>query len=56
MFLLRNAPRNENAEVTNRLVNGVDNRLAAGADFVDVLIQIQNPPERLLGGCDVVAL
>src|SRR5215467_4545799 len=54
--LTRNPGRHEDSEMTGGLVNGVDDRLAVSADVVDVVIQVENPSERLLRRCDVVAL
>ena len=53
---LRDAAGNENAEMADALVDRVDDRLAVGADLVDVLVEIENPAERLLRRRDVVAL
>ena len=49
MLLLSNAPGYKDAEVTNGLMNGVDDRLAAGANLLNVLVEIENPSESLLG-------
>jgi hypothetical protein len=35
--------------MTDLVVDGVDDGLSAGADVVDVLIEIENPVQRLLG-------
>ena len=56
VLLFCHAAGDEDAEVTDGLVDRVDDRLAVGADLVDVLIEIENPSERLLGRRDVVAL
>jgi len=46
----------KDAEVTNLVVDRVDYGLPVGPDVVDVVIEIKNPMERLLGRSDVVAL
>src|SRR5262249_47442306 len=51
-----NAAGNEDAEMADALVDRIDDRLPVGADFVDVLVQIENPSESLLGRRDVIAL
>src|SRR5262249_43520074 len=56
MLFLGNAAGNEDAEVTDARMDGVYDGLAVGADFVDVLVKIENPSERLLRRRDVVAL
>ena len=63
-ILLENSPcsffatpaGNEDAEVTDAFMDGVDDGLAVGADLVDALVQIEDPAERLLRRRDVVAL
>src|SRR5262249_9798028 len=42
--------------MTDRVMDGVDDSLAIGADLVDILVQIKNPAERLLRRRDVVAV
>ena len=56
MLLLRNAAGDEDAEMADAFVDGVDDGLAEVADFVDAFIKIENPIERLLRRRDVVAL
>ena len=56
MFLSRDAGGDEDSQMTNGLVNCVNDRLSIGADLIDVVIEIKNPSERLLGRSDVVAL
>src|SRR5689334_3799791 len=56
MLLLCNPAGNEDAKMAYGFMDGVDDRLAVRADFIDVLIEIENPSERLLGRRDVVAL
>ena len=43
-------------KMTDALVDRIDDRLAIGAHVVDVLVEIENPSERLLRRRDVVAL
>src|SRR5262249_14804197 len=56
MLFLGNAAGNEDAEVTDALMDGVDDGLAVGANFFDILVKVENPSERLLQRRDVVAL
>ena len=42
--------------MTNFLVQAVDDRLAAGTNFVDIAIEIEDPAQRLLGRADIVTL
>src|SRR5579864_2483971 len=42
--------------MTDRFVNRVDDGLAVGAYFVDILVEIEQPAKRLLRRRDVVAL
>ena len=56
MLLSRDPAGNEDAQMADFVVDRVDDGLAIGADFIDVLIQIENPSERLLWRRDVVAL
>src|SRR6516225_7966319 len=56
MLFLGNAAGNEDAEVTDARMDGVYDGLAVGANFVDVLVKVENPSERLLRRRDVVAL
>ena len=55
VLLLCDAAGNEDAEVTDAFMNGVDDGLAVGADLIDALVQVQYPSKRLLGRRDVVA-
>src|SRR5262249_121199 len=48
MLFLGNAAGHEDAEMTDARMDGVDDGLAVGANFVDVLVQMENPSERLL--------
>src|SRR5260221_13266942 len=56
MLFLGNAARNEDAKVTNARMNRVYDGLAIGANFVDVLVKVENPSQRLRRRRDVVAL
>src|SRR6516165_1711346 len=55
MFLLCDAARDKNAEMADRLVHGVDDGLSIGPNLVNVVIEIENPVQRLLRWRDVVA-
>src|SRR5262249_50836637 len=46
----------EDGEVTDARMDGVYDGLAVRANFVDVLVKVENPSERLLRRCDIVAL
>ena len=56
MFLPRHAAGNEDAEMADGLVDGVDDGLAAGAEVVVFFVEIDDPAQRLLRRSDVVAL
>ena len=56
MLLARDSAGNEDAQMADGFVDRVDDGLAVGADFIDVVIEIENPSERLLRRRDVVAL
>ncbi len=56
MFLLGNAAGDEDAEMADRFMHGVDNGLPIGPDLVDVGIEVEDPVQRLLRWSDVVAL
>ena len=56
MFLACDAAGHENAQVADRLMDRIDDRLPVGADFIDTVVKIENPSERLLGRGDIVAL
>src|SRR5580704_9039520 len=56
MFLFGDAAGNEDAEMTDAFVNRIDNRLPVGPDFIDVGVEIEDPVQRLLRWCDIVAL
>ena len=55
MLLARYAARDEDPEVTDAFVNCIDNCLPVGANFIGVLIKIENPAQRLLWRRYVVA-
>src|SRR5690242_11517512 len=42
--------------MSDGLMHGVDDGLAERPDLVDILIEVENPPQCLLWRCDVVAL
>ena len=55
MLLPRDAGRDEDPEVPDLVVDRVDDGLAMGADFVHVVVEVEDPVERLLRRRDVVA-
>src|SRR6516162_10121382 len=56
MLLLCDAARNEDAQMSDCLMNGIDNRLAVGSNLVNAFIKVEYPSKCLLGRRDVVAL
>ncbi len=56
VLLLGYGAGDEDTEVTDLVVDGVDDGLPVGADLIDVVVEIEDPVERLLGRGDVVAL
>src|SRR5262245_9189033 len=56
MFLLGNTAGNEDAEVADRFMDRIDDRLSIRADVIDAVVEIENPSKRLLWRSDVVAL
>ena len=56
MLLLGHPTRDEDAEMADAFMDGVDDGLGAGADVVVLLVQIDDPAQRLLRRGDVVAL
>ena len=56
MLFFGNAARDKYSEVPNSFVNSVDYGLPIRSDLVNIVIEIENPAERLLRRCDVVAL
>ena len=55
MLLQGDIAGDKDAEMSNRVVQRVNDGLAVGDDFIDVVVEVENPVERLLGGRDVVA-
>ena len=56
VLFLRDPARNKDAKMPDLLVDGVDDGLPVGPDLIDILVEIENPPERLLRRGDVIAL
>ena len=56
VLLPGDAGGDEDAEVADLVVDGVDDGLAVGADVVDAVVEVEDPVERLLRRGDVVAL
>jgi hypothetical protein len=56
MLFASHAGGHENTEMADGLMNSIDNRLSIGPDFVDVLVEVENPAERLSRGGYVVTL
>src|SRR5262249_36994459 len=56
VLFARHAARNKNTEMADRLVDRIDDGLAIGADFVEVFVEIEDPSQRLMRRCDIVAL
>ena len=56
VLLLGDAAGDEDSEMPDRFVNGVDDGLPVRPDLVDIAVEIENPAERLLRRRDVVAL
>ena len=56
MLLLGDASGDKDSEMPDGLVNGVDNGLPIRPDLVDIVVEIENPAERLLRRRDVVTL
>ena len=50
MLLGRHLARNEDAEMTDRLVQRVDDGLAVGDDLAVLAVEVGDPAQRLLGG------
>ena len=55
VLLRRHLSRDEDAEMPNALMQAIDDRLAGFDDLVLVIIEVENPVERLLRRRDVVA-
>ena len=49
VLLLRDATRNEYAEMPNGFMDRVDDRLPVGPDVIDVFVEIENPIRALAG-------
>src|SRR5262249_1079389 len=56
MFFARDAGRYKDAQMTDALMNRIYNGLPVRSNFVDILVQVENPAERLGRRRDVVAL
>ena len=56
MLLLGHAAGDEDPEMSDGFVHGVDDGLAVRPDLVDVVVEVENPVQRLLRRGDVVAL
>ena len=56
VLFLCNPAGDENPEMADRLMHGVDDGLAERPDLVDIVIEVENPVQRLLRRRDVVAL
>ena len=54
VLFARDFPGDENSQMTDILMDGVNDGLTAGADFIDVFIEIENPIKRLLRRGNVV--
>jgi hypothetical protein len=48
VLFARDLPGDENSQMTDALMDRIDDRLAARADFIATLVEIKNPAERLL--------
>src|SRR5262249_9586317 len=56
VLLARDFAGNENSQVADILVDGVDDCLSAGAELIGVFIEIEYPSERLLRRSNIVPL
>ena len=56
VLLRRDGAGDEDAEVTYRLVDGVNDGLTVGLDIRDAVVEIEDPIQRLLGGVILSAL
>src|SRR5262245_37632836 len=54
VLLLGHRAGDENAEMADRLMHGVDDGLSPGTNVIDATVEIENPAERLGGRRDVV--
>src|SRR5580704_18881244 len=50
----RHLARYENTEMADSRMQRIDDRLSPGDDLVDVVVEVENPVERLLGRSDVI--
>src|SRR5208337_5306312 len=56
VFFFCDTARNEDSEMADRLVDGIDYRLSVSSDLINILIKIENPAERLLWRRNIVTL
>ena len=56
VLLFRNGGGDENAEMADGIVQGVDNGLPVGTDLIDALVEVEYPVQGLLRWRDVVRL
>ena len=56
VLLAGDAGRDEDSEMADRFMDRVDDRLPVRTDVVDIVIEIEDPSQRLLRRRDVVAL
>src|SRR5262249_1085872 len=54
VLLASHAGRNEDSQMTHLVMDRVDDRLSMGADLIDILIEVENPSERLLRRRNVI--
>ena len=54
MLFRRHLAGHENTEVADGGMQRIDDRLSPGDDLVDVVVEVENPVERLLGRSDVI--
>jgi len=55
VLLAGDSGRNEYAQMPDTFMHGVDDSLAVGPDLLDIIIEVQDPAERLGRRRDVVA-
>src|SRR6516164_116740 len=55
MLFGRYSARDEDAEVTDARMQRIDDRLAVFDDLVDIVVEVENPAQRLLRRRDVIA-
>src|SRR5262249_53203992 len=56
VLLAGHSGRNEDSQVPYRLMDRIDDRLSVRSDLVDILVEVENPPQCLLRRRDVVSL